>query len=200
MRKPKLSRSDQARVNGAKSQGPKTPHGKLASSLNSLKTGRYSGKTVLLTLDNQAEYETQLSAYIRRFQPADDVELTIIRELCYLDWRLHKLAKSESAVLNHQLKVQESTLAELDSQVPGDLKAAVAIDQINRSSNILGLIVVQRQRLSVQRLSALRTLREIRKISQAPDFSLYLVESTSLTPEKTQENEPKPAATLPEAA
>jgi len=97
---PTSKRSAQARINAAKSKGPKTRLGKFIAAANSFKTGLHAAKSVALKLENSAAYDGQLAAYIRRYQPQDTVELNYVRELCSLDWRIHRFKAYSTAILN----------------------------------------------------------------------------------------------------
>ena len=90
---PTEKRSAQARINGAKSRDPKTRLGKFIAAANSFKTGLHAAKSSSLKLENSA-------AYIRRYQPQDTVEPNYVREVCSLDWRIHRFQAYLTAILN----------------------------------------------------------------------------------------------------
>lgn len=199
----KLNRSAQARINGAKSKGPKTQLGKFIAAANSFKTGLHAAKSAALKLENSDEYDGQLAAYIRRYQPQDAVELNYVRELCCLDWRIHRFKVYETAVLNHQVEVQDKTLQATDVRVPDDLKGAIAVEFMNKNSNVIRFLAHQGQALASQRLAVLRSFRETREFAPVLLPGFYLTESEEVEPDLNPENEPKEIETpesLKEAA
>ncbi len=194
------NRFAQARINGAKSKGPKTALGKFIASTNSFKTGFYAAKSSALKLENSSEYDGQLAAYIRRYQPQDTVELNYVRELCCVDWQIHRYKAYSTAVLNHQIDVNDTTYQATDIRVPDELRGVLAIDFVNKTSNVVVFLAHQERRLTQQRLAILRALRETRNISQTFVPGFYLTESEELNAALDPENEPKPASDLEEAA
>lgn len=83
-----ISRSEQSRINGAKSRGPKTAEGKARSSLNAVKHGRYATNAVVLSNEDPNAFENLVARYVQRIQPADSIEYNLVRELASFDWRL----------------------------------------------------------------------------------------------------------------
>lgn len=197
---PTAKRSEQARINGAKSKGPKTRLGKFIAASNSRKTGIHAAKSAALKLENSSDYDGQLAAYVRRFQPQDTVELNYVRELCCVDWQIHRFKAYLVAVLNHQLDIQDTTLQATDIDASDDLKGALALASMNKSSNVVQLLTLQERRLTTQRLSILRCLRETRAISPVLYPGFYLNEAEELNPISSPKNEPKPFSINKEAA
>lgn len=100
------TRSEQSRINGAKSKGPITPTGKAASSRNALKHGLTAEKHTVLDIENPAEYKIVYDAAIDEFRPHSLFALRMVEKLANLDWRIERLAMLETAYLN--FKVNES--------------------------------------------------------------------------------------------
>ncbi len=76
-----LSRSEQARINGAKSRGPKTAHGKTISSMNALKHGRFSKDTTRLFFESPEQSDQLLDALLAQFRPATVNERLLVDRL-----------------------------------------------------------------------------------------------------------------------
>ena len=197
---PTAKRSAQARINGAKSKGPKTNLGKFIASTNSFKTGIHAAKSAALKLENSSAYDGQLTAYIRRYQPQDTVELNYVRELCCVDWQIHRFKAYSTAVLNHQIDVNDTTYRATDIRVPDDLRGVLAVDFVNKSSNVFIFLAHQERRLTQQRLAILRALRETRKISPVFVPGFYLPDSEPLNSDLDAKNGPKPVLVEQEAA
>jgi hypothetical protein len=99
----KLSHSDQARINGAKSKGPTTPIGKQRSSANALKHGLTAKEHVVLDVEDSAEYDAVSNAAIQEFRPHSAFALRLVEKLAQLDWRIERLAMLETAYLNYKV-------------------------------------------------------------------------------------------------
>ena len=63
--RPRLTRSEQSRINGARSHGPTSTRGKAICSLNALKHGRYAKVTTPICIEDAAAYPEH------RYQVAD---------------------------------------------------------------------------------------------------------------------------------
>ena len=81
-----LRRINASRANGARSRGPVTPEGKARSAANAVRHGLLA-QTVVLAVESKDLFEASLAGYITRFQPADDVELSLVEEMAVADWR-----------------------------------------------------------------------------------------------------------------
>jgi hypothetical protein len=108
--KPKLTRNESARLNGAKSKGPTTEDGKQISSRNRITHGLYSSN-VLLPTENREEFlqhwQTQFDAYA----PTDGAEANIVKRIVILDWEHDRLLQLESKLLGEGRDSQLETLA-----------------------------------------------------------------------------------------
>ena len=92
-------KSESARTNGAKSNGPVTEDGKATSSRNSLRHG-LRAKAVVLPGESQEEFDELREDYIQRFQPADRVESDLVDTMAATRWRLLRIAAIESGILS----------------------------------------------------------------------------------------------------
>ncbi len=89
---PKLSRAESARINGAKSRGPKTAADKRNSRANSLRHG-FAAKVLQVPLENHPDFPAFLTVYLAGSGPiASPAQLT----------RLTHTARLEFAVLQRQ--------------------------------------------------------------------------------------------------
>ena len=70
--------------NGA-STGPRTPAGKAVSSQNARKHDLCS-KTLRLSPEESVEYNSLCERYRRDLQPTDEVEQTLVDEICFNYW------------------------------------------------------------------------------------------------------------------
>ena len=91
----KLTKAESARINGAKSKGPKTEQGKQRSRLNALRHG-LAANTVCLTEKERPIFEAMVAAYEERFRPADTVEEDLIEQMCVAKWRQRRCWSMET--------------------------------------------------------------------------------------------------------
>ena len=81
------------------STGPRTQSGKAVSSQNARKHDLCS-RTLRLTPEEWAEYNEMGERYRRDFQPANDVEQTLIDEICFNYWRLQQAREVELRIIS----------------------------------------------------------------------------------------------------
>src|SRR5689334_14492242 len=102
IRKSGARRIAASRANGAKSRGPVTAEGKERSRRNALKHGFASAAVVLTSEDWDSYLETR-ECYIRRFQPADEIELDLVEQMVAARWRQQRIWSIESSALDDEL-------------------------------------------------------------------------------------------------
>jgi hypothetical protein len=186
-----LSRSDQARLNGAKSRGPKTPEGKARSSLNALKHGRYATNAIVLKNEDAAAFEDLVADYVRRIQPADPVEYHLTRELAAISWLLNRVYALDTRLLD----------LEMDIQAPSFDSAGMVVAELSRLSTAGRSIVDRSQypnylarrqaQLMRSRQSILATLKALRKSFPLAEPSTEIISPQPLNPESPAPIEPE---------
>jgi hypothetical protein len=85
------------RANSQLSTGPKTEEGKANASLNAVKTA-LTGRTVLLSSDDAAEYQRHIASYEKEFSPAGVEERCLVQSLADVSWRLNRIPALEMAI------------------------------------------------------------------------------------------------------
>jgi hypothetical protein len=85
------------RENAQLSTGPITEVGKAISSLNALKSG-LTGRTVLLSTDEAAQYQIHMQSYEDHFQPIGPEEQALVQSLADTSWRLARIPGLEMAI------------------------------------------------------------------------------------------------------
>src|SRR5437868_1602346 len=98
-------KSESARLNGAKSRGPKTPEGRAASSMNSLKHG-LTAKTLLLQNESSDQFTEILNAYFDDLDPKNQVETDLVADIVAARWRLRRIWRYQTAMLDIEMDVQ----------------------------------------------------------------------------------------------
>ncbi|QOY85105.1 hypothetical protein [Paludibaculum fermentans] len=128
----KLTRSEQARINGARSRGPVTAEGKSRSAHNSYKHGRYARPgagavhTVLLGNEDAGGFNDLLARRMQDLLPTSSFEITLVRELCAIEWKLDRMQAVETRALNLQITVESDAIR----NAAGSLRGVAPIDTI----------------------------------------------------------------------
>jgi hypothetical protein len=118
---PSVPKSEAARRNGAKSQGPATPAGRQNSARNSLKHGFTARNMVLLACEDPAEFEQILNEYRAMYQPATAAEQDLVDEMVAARWRIRRLWTVETSLLDAEmLRVPLSSDGEAGPELPVD--------------------------------------------------------------------------------
>src|SRR5947199_4259651 len=84
-------------ANAQLSRGPKTPEGKVKSSLNAVKTG-LTGRTVLLHSDDAAVYQQHVRDYEKELRPVGQRECDLAQSIADSTWRLSRIPALEMAI------------------------------------------------------------------------------------------------------
>ena len=92
-----------ARANGAKSRGPITPEGKLASSRNAITHGLLAG-TIVLKGESEERFNALLADLHAELQPQTSVEITLIETMAAARWRQLRIWGIEKATMEHQMR------------------------------------------------------------------------------------------------
>src|SRR5580700_8865439 len=100
-----LRRVQSSKTNGALSKGPSTPAGKQRSSLNALRHGMCAN-CIVLDHESRENFLILLQQHIDRFQPANEVEVGMIEEMCAAYWRQRRAWAIETALLDKQIALQ----------------------------------------------------------------------------------------------
>jgi hypothetical protein len=85
------------RVNAQLSTGPKSSEGKATASLNAVKTA-LTGRTVLLSSDDAAEYQRHILAYQEELKPVGQRESDLVQSIADSAWRLARVPGLEMAI------------------------------------------------------------------------------------------------------
>ena len=115
----KLPRSQQSRINGAKSKGPTSTEGKARSSANALKHGFSASINVVLSIEDVPSFHSHLDGYRASYRPLDYVEQTLVDQLAAIKWRQIRLAAIETTLLDAQMSLLE---IDINKQYPDDAK------------------------------------------------------------------------------
>ena len=181
-----------ARRNGARSRGPKTPEGKARSAMNGFKHGRYAKLACVLRGENKDAFHDLLQSLIRRFQPADEAELNLVRSLASIDWRLARIVAAESRILDIEIDVQTAALLGAGEH-PSELdRLAYSLQSLVDRSKLPQFLAARGSQLNFERQSVLNQLRQLRRDWPLPAPPPQPVESEPVDPEIPAATEPEP--------
>lgn len=91
MSRKKLSRSEQARINGARSRGPKTAEGRRRIVEARRKHGIFAVNNTILSIDSPEAYEALRNAVIAHWAPRNAYELCLVDEIVACNWLISRL-------------------------------------------------------------------------------------------------------------
>ena len=155
----------QARRNGAKAAGTKSPAGIQQSSQNSLKHGLTS-KMIVLTNESHARFDELHQTYIETFQPVNGVEMDLIDQMVASQWRLRRIWIMQTAALDLKMDQQEPEIAKKFNQIDQATRLTVAFTTLANDEKSLDLLL--RYETTYTRLyqRAMNTLTRLRRDNQ----------------------------------
>ena len=156
------SQKQAARANGAKSRGPITPEGKLASSRNAMTHGILSG-TIVLQGESEERFNALLADLHAELQPQTTVEITLVENMAVARWRQLRIWGVEKAGMEHQMRAQAEArrTSEEDSSEDTATRCALAFRTLSDDSRSLELINRYEARYDRQFLRAHRRFLEL---------------------------------------
>ena len=159
-----MTKSESARINGAKSRGPVTEAGRRRSSQNALKHG-LTAQTILLPSEDPDEFHQLLASYIRQFQPDGPVELDLVHDMVAAKWRLQRLALIETQLfiesMEHAEDRADTRLTPIESLTTGFERMV--------QDNTLAFLHRAESRLERTYSRALRNLLQLQKLRRPTD-------------------------------
>jgi len=87
------------RQNSQKSTGPRTAHGKTASSKNAVKHGLFANDTVIEG-ENQADYDEYLDNFLAELEPKGMFETMMAERFICLTWRLKRAERMQNQAID----------------------------------------------------------------------------------------------------
>ena len=151
-----------ARANGARSRGPITPEGKLASSRNATTHGILSG-TIVLEGESGERFHALLGNLLEELQPQTTVEVTLVENMAVARWRQMRIWGIEKANMEHEMRSLADARAASEGEGPEDTatRCARAFRTLSDDSRSLELINRYESRYDRQYLRAHRRFLEL---------------------------------------
>ena len=152
----------QARQNGAKAAGTKSPAGIQKSSANALKHG-LTGKAVVLTNESQAHFDDLHLAYVHEFQPESTVEMDLIDQMVSAQWRLRRIWRMQTAALDLKMDQQEAEIAKAFKQIDQTTRVSVAFTALANEEKALDIYLRYEIAYTRMHQRAINSLSKLRK-------------------------------------
>jgi len=178
----------QARQNGAKAAGTKSPAGIQQSSKNAIKHGLTSNM-IVLTNESQAKFDELHQTYIETFQPANGVEMDLIDQMVASQWRLRRIWIMQTAALDLKMDQQETEITKQFNRIDQATRVTVAFNALANDEKSLDLLL--RYETTYTRLyqRAMNTLIRLRRDNQTDENP-----PESITSEELRNDPPSPVA------
>jgi hypothetical protein len=194
-------RIESSRANGALSQGPSTPQGKLRASRNAEKHGMYSGN-IVLACESELLYQQKRDEYYRRFQPVDTTETDLVDQLVACQWRLQRIVALETAAINHAVEMQAALIDETYESIDVATRTMLAVKDVEATLTAYRRFEATLARQFHRALEQLRKLQDER--GNAADGSVVTAPAAAApAPGEKQEEEDhggEPVSGTPPAA
>lgn len=168
----KLTRSEQARINGRRSHGPVTPEGKARSARNAIKHGRYARpgcgavNSVVLRNEDHVVFHDRLGRLRQDFLPINSFEESLVRELAAVDWEIDRISAFRTHTLDLQIAIETETIRRKNGSLRGINALDVSTFGCNKlieTSKTLQFYGRELTRLQKARRDVLHTLIAFRK-------------------------------------
>ncbi len=163
----KNTRADQARVNGAKSNGPTTPAGKARSRRARLIHGLYArsqeaGTSILILNENAEEFTKFREGWLARLQPKTVAEQELADSFIANEWRLIRSQAAETALVNNEIRATRSQVdtdhQKLSGQAKEQARLGVVVASLYAKSGAAEALDRKINQLHRARLSTLQAL------------------------------------------
>jgi len=105
------TKAEQARINGAKSKGPKTPEGLDRCRRASVKHGLWIAHLSTFSHEAQAEYAAVLAAATDQFRPRNLVEISVVGLLADALWRSNRLGSLANLDIDREMWITKQQSA-----------------------------------------------------------------------------------------
>jgi hypothetical protein len=172
-------RIESARTNGARSKGPVTPEGKLASSRSNLTHGLLAS-TVALDGESKDGFEMLHASFLGQFRPSTPAESALVETMATARWRQMRIWALQKVAVD--LEMARLAEAAAEDQAPADpnpqpegmlaaVRATIAMRSLSDDSRYMELLHRYETAYERQFLRALSTIQRDRREHPAPTTS-----------------------------
>jgi hypothetical protein len=183
-------RAEAARINGAKSRGPKTPEGKARSSQNAFKHGAYAQPVLLLANEDPAIFDSFRKGYVAKFQPADSVEASLVEEMVFAHWRMRRFWFVQDATIDIEINRQIPILEQEVDWISEPARTAKAITSLVEDSGTLDFLYRVESRCTRQFHRAMKDLLHLQALRKPPSTIFDGTNPSPSQPSPAQQNTP----------
>jgi hypothetical protein len=162
-----LSKSEQARINGAKSRGSISIEGKQRASMNAPKHGLRADKVVVLQSEMPELFDRLFAAFVEKFNPQDDAERELVLQAVNARWRLRRVWQLETTLFDLEMDEQRDAMKEKFSRFDEGTRQAVAFKSLGDGGSIM-LLSRYESRLTREYEKAIRALDRARAERPSP--------------------------------
>ncbi len=161
----KNTRSEQARINGARSRGPVTAAGKAQCRKARLKHGCYArteanGIGPLILNENPAEFALFRQGWLARLAPQAVAEQEFADSFIANEWRLLRAQAAETALLNQEIRATKTQFEAEHPQLKGgereQARLGVAVASLYKRSGAAVALDRKISQIQAARLIAMR--------------------------------------------
>jgi hypothetical protein len=179
---------NQARQNGAKAAGTKSPAGIQQSSRNAVKHG-LTGKAVVLSNESQAKFDELHQEYFHEFQPNTCVERDLVDDMVACRWRLKRIRVLQTAAIDLQMDRMDAEIEKTYNTIDQPTRTILAVAKLANEEHTLDLLLRYETTYSRMYQRALSTLLRLQRESE-------IVENTpkTITSEELRNDPPPPVA------
>ncbi|MBM3783742.1 MAG: hypothetical protein FJW30_05235 [Acidobacteria bacterium] len=187
MQQQKRSRSEQARINGAKSKGPKTEEGKEKCAKVNLKHAAYAAKATVLPHEDPKAYELLWATIVDQFHPGNAFEYGIVDEIVNHQWAARRLSRAAQQVTANQMQ-------EFLRNCPTDQTPEEAYIRVETEGRAAAERLERRARAHTRDIARLvKLLNDIRKYSKSDGGSKQVIEMMDRAVAAASQSKPKPS-------
>jgi hypothetical protein len=143
-------------------RGPKTAKGKLRSSLNALKHGRYATNAALLRIEDAAAFEDLVAAYCAHLDPQSPMEYNYVRDLAAIDHRLARISAIEAGILDQEMAANSPLFDSSGQPIHPHLILAKGADSFANRSRLPAYLSAMQGRLMYSRSVTLTAIKQLK--------------------------------------
>src|SRR5260221_6637233 len=168
---PTERQAESPRINGAKSDGPKSAEGKKKSSRNSLRHGCTASHTIILACEDPEDFERMVEKYDTMYKPVTLEEQDLVAEMISARWRIRRATGIETNLIDCEMVTEEPKLKQKFAEVDCGMVLASAFRSLADESHSMTLLTRYESRLRrihKQAHAMLLRLRQGRQSQPAP--------------------------------